>query len=218
MADIALTAARIAAVFGFATERFDMIAAVALTPGQVVYRDSNGKAALADANAGGGAEMAAGIALNACGAGGAVSVLKSGHIAGFTVSGLAYGARVYLSDTAGALADASSTTNLIPVGSVVSLSDADLTKVLYVDFSPPWVGAGFVGQSKVFVSTEQTGTGASQNIAHGLGAVPRMIIVTPTDLTPATVGSYSVVEGAHTSTNVVVTVTSGKKFKVLAFA
>ena len=70
----------------------------------------------------------------------------------------------------------------------------------------------------IFVSTEQTGTGAAQNIAHGLGVVPSFVFVAPTDLTPATVGSYSVVEGVHTNTNVVVTVTTGKKFKVIAFA
>lgn len=71
---------------------------------------------------------------------------------------------------------------------------------------------------RMFISAEQTGTGAAQNIAHGLGIVPTKVFVAPTDLTPATVGSYSVVEGAHDATNVVVTVTSGKKFKVLALA
>ncbi len=70
----------------------------------------------------------------------------------------------------------------------------------------------------LFVSTEQTGTGAAQNIAHGLGVVPSKVFVAPTDTSPVTVGAYTVTEGAHTSTNVVVTVTSGKKFKVLALA
>ncbi len=68
----------------------------------------------------------------------------------------------------------------------------------------------------VFVSAEQTGTGSAQNIAHGLGVVPALVLVAPTDLTPATVGSYAAVEGTHDTVNVVVTVTSGKKFKVLA--
>ena len=86
-------------------------------------------------------------------------------------------------------------------------------------------GVAAIGAKKVtyakaalFISTEQTGTGAAQNIAHGLGAVPAKVLVTPTDLTPATVGSYVVTEGTHDGTNVVVTVTSGKKFKVLAIA
>lgn len=67
-----------------------------------------------------------------------------------------------------------------------------------------------------FVSAEQTGTGSSQNVAHGMGVVPTRVYVTYTDLTPATAGSVNVTYGTHTSTNVVVTVTSGKKFLVVA--
>lgn len=78
-------------------------------------------------------------------------------------------------------------------------------------------GSVTVAKMSVFKSTEQTGTGASQNIAHGLGVTPALVIVYPTDTSPATTGSYVVTEGSHTSTNVVVTVTSGKKFKVVAF-
>lgn len=70
---------------------------------------------------------------------------------------------------------------------------------------------------KMFMSTEQTGTGSSQNVAHGLGQIPEGIVVYPTDTAPATTGAYTMVEGTHTTTNVVVTVTSGKKFKVFAF-
>src|ERR1044072_1514276 len=73
-------------------------------------------------------------------------------------------------------------------------------------------------KAAVFFSTEQTGTGAAQNVAHGLGVIPAGVLIVPTDLTPATVGSYSVVEGTHTTTNVVVTVTLSKKFKVFAWA
>jgi len=69
----------------------------------------------------------------------------------------------------------------------------------------------------IFISTEQTGTGSAQNIAHGLARAPSVVFVAPTDTSPATVGQYTVTEGAHDSTNVVVTVTSGKKFKVLAW-
>ena len=68
-----------------------------------------------------------------------------------------------------------------------------------------------------FISTEQTGTGSAQNIAHGLGSTPTKVFVAPTDLTPTTVGQYVVTEGAHDGTNVVVTVTTGKKYKVLAW-
>lgn len=73
-------------------------------------------------------------------------------------------------------------------------------------------------KSKVFVSSVQTGTGSAQSIAHGLGAVPAAVMITPYDLTPATAGDYTVTEGTHTTSNVVATVTSGKKYKVLAWA
>jgi predicted RecA/RadA family phage recombinase len=75
-----------------------------------------------------------------------------------------------------------------------------------------------IAAPRLFLSTEQTGTGSSQNVAHGLGVIPEMIIVYPTDTAPATTGAYTMVEGSHTSTNVVVTVTTGKKFKVFALA
>lgn len=219
MADLTLTGAgQIAAVFPEDAEIFDMIAAVAITPGQAVYVNSAGKAALADANAGSGAEQFRGILLagaaNGIAAGQAGSILKKGHVYGFNLASLAYDAPVYLSDTAGTLADAPSTTNPVRVGRVVALSDANLTKVLYIDAQ--WAVAAQTGM-KVFVSAEQTGTGSAQNIAHGMGIVPFKVFVAPTDLTPATVGSYVVTEGAHDATNIVVTVTTSKKFKVMAF-
>lgn len=69
---------------------------------------------------------------------------------------------------------------------------------------------------QLFISTEQTGNGGSQSIAHGLGATPSKVFIIPTDLNPATTGDFTVTEGTHTSTNVVVTVTNGKKYKVFA--
>lgn len=78
-------------------------------------------------------------------------------------------------------------------------------------------GSVTVAKMSVFKSTEQTGTGSAQNIAHGLGVTPGLVIVYPTDTNVATTGQYVVTEGSHTSTNVVVTVTSGKKFRVVAF-
>lgn len=218
MSDIALTAAKIAEIFPEKAEIYDLIAAVAITKGQVVYQNTAGKAALADANAGSGAHDAIGIALNKAGAGSAVSVLKKGHVEGFTVSSMAYDAPVYLSETAGALADAPSATNPVQVGKVVAMTDAPtLTKVLYVDFGAGW-GAVQQPIGTIFVSTEQTGNGSAQNVAHGLGVVPRYVLIVPTDTAPATTGAYTAAEGTHTSTNVVVTVTNGKKYKVLAIA
>ena len=70
----------------------------------------------------------------------------------------------------------------------------------------------------VFVSTVQTGTGSAQTIAHGLGVVPLLVFVTPVDLSPATVGLITVVEGTHDATNLTVTVTTTKTFKIVAIA
>ena len=67
----------------------------------------------------------------------------------------------------------------------------------------------------VFVSTEQTGTGSSQNVAHGLAAVPAAVLIAVTE---SDGNAFDVAEGAHDGTNVVVTVTSGVKFKVFAWA
>lgn len=78
------------------------------------------------------------------------------------------------------------------------------------------ISAAEPASASIFVSTEQTGTGAPQNIAHGLGVIPSQVFASPTDLAPATVGEYTVTEGAHDATDVIVTVTTGKKFKVMA--
>lgn len=73
-----------------------------------------------------------------------------------------------------------------------------------------------VQQSSLFLSTEQTGTGSAQNVAHGLGSVPTVAVVTLSELGAGLAGGADVAYGTHTSTNVVVTVTSGLKFYVLA--
>lgn len=68
------------------------------------------------------------------------------------------------------------------------------------------------GKIDFFKSTEQTGNGSPQNIAHGLGRTPALVIVVPTELT----GIGTIVEGAHDGTNVVVTAVSGDKYIVYA--
>jgi hypothetical protein len=138
MADITVTAAKVALVNPDKAEVIDMIAAEALTAGQAVYLTATGKAGLADANAAG-KQQCRGIALKKAAAGEVVSVLVKGMAYGFTLAGN-YDTSVYLSDNAGALADAAGTMTVV-VGRVFPLTDKDLTKVLYVNCSPERIWA-----------------------------------------------------------------------------
>jgi hypothetical protein len=131
MADLSIGSNGISLVHSNKAEVVDLIAAEAITKGQAVYQTSAGKAGVADANAGG-KQQFRGIALVAAGAGQPCPVLKRGYLSGFGLSGVAYDGPVYLSDTAGALADGAGTLSVI-CGRVTALTDPDLTKVLYVD-------------------------------------------------------------------------------------
>lgn len=132
MADLTVTAAQVGAVFPQQARIRPYIAAAAITAGQSVYRNTSAKADLCDANASGKHQFR-GIALETVGAGQSVSVLEDGECYGFDLSGLAYDALAYQSDTAGALADAASGTTTIVAGRVAALTDGStLTKVLYV--------------------------------------------------------------------------------------
>jgi hypothetical protein len=136
MSDVALTAAAIAAVRPLdpLTIIIPVIANEAVTAGQAAYLASTGKYGVADANASG-KEQFRGIFLGAAAAGQQVDLFVRGYIYGFTISGLAYDALVYLSDTAGALADAAGSMT-VRCGRVVPLTDSSLTKVLYIDALP----------------------------------------------------------------------------------
>lgn len=67
-----------------------------------------------------------------------------------------------------------------------------------------------------FISAQTTATGSAQNIAHGLGVIPSRVFVSLTD-NSSSANVFTVTEGTHTTTNIVLTVTSGAKFKVLAY-
>ena len=138
MADITVTAALVARVNAHYDEIHNFIAGVTITAGQLVYLNSAGKLALADGSAAGTAE-AVGIALEGGGLGEAIAVMKQGKINGFTISASAVGALMYLSDTAGAMADAAGTVSKI-VGVVVASADSTPVDQLYVDFQ--WTVAG----------------------------------------------------------------------------
>ncbi len=128
-----VTADNVAVLFPRYAEIYDFVAAAAITAGQTLYLNSAGKVDLYDSN-GSGTLQLLGVALNGAGAGQAVSVLKRGFVGGFTVSGLAYDAPVYGSNTAGALADAAGGSSIV-AGKVKAMPDGSLTKVLYIDIS-----------------------------------------------------------------------------------
>lgn len=99
---------------------------VTLVVGDTVYFDSGGKLVKSNAGAGGTAKFA-GIVVGVRGRG--ISVLKRGWVSGLAVSGLAYAAKVYLSDTAGKLDTAAGTTSVV-AGVVVPINGE---KVVYID-------------------------------------------------------------------------------------
>lgn len=75
--------------------------------------------------------------------------------------------------------------------------------------------AGSVASTGYFLSAQQTGTGSSQNIAHGLGVTPNLVFAIPDDIGGG--GVFAVSYGTHTSTNAVVTFSNGQKYRVVVF-
>jgi len=139
MADIAITAAQIAAIDPLKSVIRSYVAASAVTKGQAVYIATTGKVAPAGAQVSGGKQFR-GIALNAGAASDAVDVLQDGEIAGFTVSGMNGDAIAYLSNTVGALATAAGSTT-VACGRVVTMTDGpSFTKVLriFTRWSEDW--------------------------------------------------------------------------------
>jgi hypothetical protein len=129
MADIVVTAAEVARVYPQNDEVVSVKLAATVTRGQAAYQTTATTFGLADANAAG-AQQFRGIFLEGGAAGQVVPMLKRGALYGFTVSGLNGDAVLYLSDTAGALADAAGTMTVI-AGRVIGTMDG--TKVAYID-------------------------------------------------------------------------------------
>lgn len=73
--------------------------------------------------------------------------------------------------------------------------------------------AANLATAAVFQSTEQTGNGAEQDIAHGFGSVPTLAFAYFTELDG---NAADIAYGAHDGTNVKVTVTTGQKYHVFA--
>src|SRR5687768_13119804 len=136
MPDLALTADYVRVTKGNC-EVHTGIAAAAITVGQPVYIvTASGKYGVADANGSAPLNTCRGIALNTAAAGKAVDVLVRGFLYGFTLTGVDYGAQVFLSDTAGALADAAGSTE-VAIGRCVGIAEANgtLVKVIYVNIN-----------------------------------------------------------------------------------
>ena len=131
MAAIAVTAAQVAVLYPQQSEIYSLEAAEAITKGQFVYVNANGKAALAS-GAAAGTLILVGLSLDAAGAGQAVSVLKQGFVAGFTVSGLTQGDPAYIGDAAGTADTVAGTVSKV-IGRVAPVNQAgNIQKMLYV--------------------------------------------------------------------------------------
>jgi hypothetical protein len=133
MANIVITAARVAPID--IVEAQTKPSAVAITAGQWVTEDANGfwKLALATSSANAGDRRA--IALSSTEyVGMAVTAMYKGKLdIGDGLSALAYDAPLYLSDTAGATADAAGTASVV-VGTVTSgHAESPASKLLQIN-------------------------------------------------------------------------------------
>lgn len=115
--------------------KINMLAGVAIVAGQALTINSSGLAILADASAAGTA-VAIGVALEDASANQAVPILVDGFLEGFDLSGVAYGALLSLSDTAGDIDNgAGSPTVAAPMGRVWSIGDNVATKIIFLNCS-----------------------------------------------------------------------------------
>lgn len=132
MTDIVRTASQAGLVFPQWAEVYDVILAETVVALQPAYQLTSGKFGLADANAAG-KQQARGIFLTGGGANQAATLLKRGHVYGYTVSALNADVQLFLSDNVGEIADAAGTMSVV-IGRVVALSNLPtLTKVTYID-------------------------------------------------------------------------------------
>lgn len=138
MSDIALTAVQVAPVYPATADIISVTLAEAVTQGQILYQLTAGTFGIADANASG-KQQARGVALAAGGAGQTISMLRRGECYGFTVSSMNADAIVYLSDTAGALADAAGTMTVNCGRITVVPQSGSAVKVIFFNFD--WLRA-----------------------------------------------------------------------------
>jgi hypothetical protein len=132
MTDLTVSVCRL--VKGNDEHQLTLPAGADITQGQLIYPDSNGKWALADASAAGTAGDVY-VAPNTVKAGNALTGLRGPCVVdlGTAIATLAVGARVYLSNTAGTMADAAGDTSKI-VGTVIpSWAKTTVEKLLRLD-------------------------------------------------------------------------------------
>jgi hypothetical protein len=97
-----------------------------------------------------------------------------------------------------------------PNGSVYLRTNGSSASTLYVRVSGAWVPTS----PATFLSAEITGDGSAQSTAHGLATVPTLVFAIPSDITG---GAFAVTYGTHTTTNAIATVTTGEKYRIVAF-
>lgn len=133
MADITVTTSQLGVIYPDLAEMYAYDCAEAVTRGQGLYKTSTGPVGVSAANDAT-KRQARGIALNKGYTGQAITLLKRGHVEGFDVSGLNVDARLYLSNTAGAIADSAGATSIV-VGrvDVINVSGTK-KKVAYFNF------------------------------------------------------------------------------------
>lgn len=134
MTDLAITTANIEVVKPEDAEIIQWCLAEAVTAGQPLFLDSDGKGQLADANAAG-ERQARCLSLQAGAAQQIISCLKRGYVEGFILTDQAFDDPIFLSDTVGVLADAAGTVT-VPVGKIDAIvKDAStISKILYLEF------------------------------------------------------------------------------------
>ena len=144
MADIALKAATSTAVATLPNIQHTFIANAAmdrLTPVYIVA--ATGKVAATDADADATAD-AWGVTARDCVAGEAVTVIRQGLVDGLTLDSLNYGATLYVSGTAGRIADAAGAAEKV-VGHVLPVAGTTIgvaaDKLFYVDCTAPLIPA-----------------------------------------------------------------------------
>lgn len=131
MTAITVNTDRVAEVYANRAEVYPRIAGETIERGDPLFiQTTTGKVFKTLAAAAATAAFA-GYSLSKAGAGQAVDVLKKGHMYGLDLSSLNAGARTYAGNTGGT--DTAAGTVSVATGTVTQLSDAALTKVLYVD-------------------------------------------------------------------------------------